>query len=91
LPLKVRYFTGYESNATGTLHTILIIYKFTQKSPQLQPQKPHSLSPTPKSPSSTEKRLKHLKHLKHPKHPKHPKHQAQASEMPYHAKHHASE
>ena len=54
-----------------------------------------------KPPTSTtpvfSKHLKHLKHLKHPKHqkhlkhPKHPKHQAQASEMPYHAKHHASE
>ncbi len=32
-----------------------------------------------------------MKHLKHLKHPKRLKHQAQASEMPYHAKHHASE
>lgn len=31
-----------------------------------------------------------VKHPKHPKHLKHSKHHAKASEMPNHAKHHAS-
>ena len=39
----------------------------------------------------TKTKVKHPKHPKHLKHPKRLKHQAQASEMPYHAKHHASE
>ena len=39
----------------------------------------------------TKTKVKHLKHPKHLKHLKHLKHQAKASEMPNHAKHHASE
>lgn len=37
------------------------------------------------------KHPKHLKHQKHQKHQEHQMHQAKASEMPNHAKHHASE